>query len=100
MDYLECLSTPKKPCSKYIRMRNDEKWHKDSKREQPDERPAPAITAVTVVAGWANKRNEEETEDRTNTCEDNRLYYTSCQWMVRIPTDGLAHFSHVVGQAN
>lgn len=48
-------------------MGNDEERQKNSQRQQPDEGPPSTITAVALVAGQANQRDEKQAKNRTDT---------------------------------
>lgn len=51
VSYLESAPAPGKACSQHVSMGNNDKRQKDSQRQQPNERPSSAITAVAVVTG-------------------------------------------------
>lgn len=67
--YLQGPPTPAKTGSQDVSVGNDEKCQKNSWRQQPDERPPFAITAVACVTSWANQRDKQEAEHWTNACE-------------------------------
>lgn len=48
-------------------MGNDEERQKNSQRQQPDEGSPSTTTAVALVTGRANQRDEKQAKNRTDT---------------------------------